>query len=565
MVWKKLCISFMVLLNLPVLGNRPGGTIDSNFFYADQVISRPSPNSVTTTIVPKKAIQLYYEWGTYSGSYDQQSTPVSTQPGIPVRVLLTNLTSNSRYFYRIRYKDANMPTFSAGMEASFNTPRNKGNAFKFALITDSHLYDKKGIPAMMNVTVNNIAGDKPDFVIDMGDTFGDDHFPATITQEQLMQLHLNYMPYISKVCNSSHLYLCLGNHEGEFGYYLLQTPPRNMAAYATLARKYYYANPVPDDFYSGDTVSEAFGMGLPENYYAWEWGDALFVVLDVYRYATANDKPEGWDWTLGDTQYNWLKKTLETSKAKFKFVFAHHVRGQGRGAILLAKNFEWGGYEANGTTWGFTQNRSGWAYPIHQLMVANGVNVFFQGHDHLFAKEELDGISYIEVPMPSDSTYMIGMLANADAYTANQINGSGHVAVTVTPTQATIDYIRAWLPKDTNATRKNHETAYSCIVMPRNNSVIHSPALPEHPELEQNYPNPFNPATTIRFALSQTSFADLRIFDVLGKEVACLVHESRSPGIYKETFNAAGLSSGIYIYRLSAGSSITTKKAIYIK
>lgn len=165
-----------------------------------------------------------------------------------------------------------------------------------------------------------------------------------------------------------------------------------MATYETLWRKRYYPNPFPDDFYSGNTSFEDYGMGQPENYYSFEWGDALFVVIDAWRYYTASVKPRNWDWTIGKTQYDWLKQTLETSTAKYKFVFCHHVMGETRGGIAVATGFEWGGMD-NGTN-KFAINRPGWAMPIHQLMVANHVNIFFQGHDHLYARESLDSLVY---------------------------------------------------------------------------------------------------------------------------------------------------------------------------
>ncbi|MFN5365514.1 MAG: hypothetical protein ACK5Q2_12795 [Bacteroidota bacterium] len=62
-----------------------------------------------------------------------------------------------------------------------------------------------------------------------------------------------------------------------------RNPPDNIAVYGTLWRKFYYPNPVPNDFYSGNLTQEPWNIGLPENYYAFTWGDALFVILDVYR------------------------------------------------------------------------------------------------------------------------------------------------------------------------------------------------------------------------------------------------------------------------------------------
>jgi len=186
--------------------------------------------------------------------------------------------------------------------------------------------------------------------------------------------------------------------------------------------------------------------------------------LDAYRYATANEKPGKWEFTIGKSQYDWLKQTLENSNSKYKFVFAHHVRGEGRGGISNAKYFEWGGYEENSSTYSFTTNRPGWAKPIHKLFIDNSVDIFFQGHDHVFAHEVLDNITYQALPMPSDSTYQIGKLANGDAYTSDVLDGSGHLRVTVSPSNVKVDYVQAFLPADENASRKNGKVAFTYTI-----------------------------------------------------------------------------------------------------
>jgi parallel beta-helix repeat protein len=89
--------------------------------------------------------------------------------------------------------------------------------------------------------------------------------------------------------------------------------------------------------------------------------------------------------------------------------------------------------------------------------------------------------------------------------------------------------------------------------------------LPKTFELYQNYPNPFNPSTTISFLLPSKSFVSLKIFDLLGREAATIVSEEMSVGSYSRQWNAANMSSGIYFYRLQAGSFIETKKLILIK
>ncbi|MFQ3598821.1 MAG: T9SS type A sorting domain-containing protein, partial [Chloroherpetonaceae bacterium] len=84
-------------------------------------------------------------------------------------------------------------------------------------------------------------------------------------------------------------------------------------------------------------------------------------------------------------------------------------------------------------------------------------------------------------------------------------------------------------------------------------------------ELAQNYPNPFNPTTTIRYQIPTAETVSLKVYDVLGKEVATLVNGRQEAGSYNVPFNAAGLSSGVYFYRLQAGGFVETKKMLLVK
>jgi streptogramin lyase len=90
-------------------------------------------------------------------------------------------------------------------------------------------------------------------------------------------------------------------------------------------------------------------------------------------------------------------------------------------------------------------------------------------------------------------------------------------------------------------------------------------AVPDKFELSQNYPNPFNPSTKIKYQIATSNPVSLKIYDVLGNEVATLVNELQSTGNYEVTFDASTLPSGIYIYKLQAGSFIETKKMILLK
>jgi len=89
--------------------------------------------------------------------------------------------------------------------------------------------------------------------------------------------------------------------------------------------------------------------------------------------------------------------------------------------------------------------------------------------------------------------------------------------------------------------------------------------IPNQFALEQNYPNPFNPATTIRFRLQVSGFTSLKVYDMFGREVAVLVNETLPAGDHEVEWDAEGVASGVYFYKLVAGNFIDMKKAIVIK
>jgi GH43 family beta-xylosidase len=88
---------------------------------------------------------------------------------------------------------------------------------------------------------------------------------------------------------------------------------------------------------------------------------------------------------------------------------------------------------------------------------------------------------------------------------------------------------------------------------------------PANFKLEQNYPNPFNPSTIIKFAIAEQSKVVIQIYDITGSKVITLVNEEMDAGWYQREFNAAGLSSGIYLVRLQADNFVNTKKMLMLK
>jgi hypothetical protein len=83
--------------------------------------------------------------------------------------------------------------------------------------------------------------------------------------------------------------------------------------------------------------------------------------------------------------------------------------------------------------------------------------------------------------------------------------------------------------------------------------------------LNQNYPNPFNPTTKIKFSIDKANFVDLRLFDILGREVKALMTQYLGPGEYEVEFEAVNLASGMYYYRLRSGENVAVKKMTLVK
>jgi len=524
------------------------------------ILGRPTDTSITASIMFNQAMVYYFEYGIASATYTHQTNQFTSTANVPDEVDFKNLLPNTKYYYRVQYRAVTSGGgFTPSSEYSFRTQRTPGSTFTFTVEADEHLYDKKGVKNMYNVTLGNEAADKPDFMLSLGDIFGDDHYPFTITSGGLDSLHRDYRPFLGSICHSIPFYICLGTHEGENDYYQSFNAPNNLCDWATQWRKYYYPNPYPNGFYTGNTTNEPFGIGTPENYYAWTWGDALFVVLDVYRtecHDSLVPKPQNWNWTLGLNQYTWLKSTLENSTAKFKFVFAHHLRGQGRGGVALATVNEWGGYQ--NTTSGqytFPTYRPGWAKPIHQLFKDTKVTMFIQGHDHVFAHEVLDSITYISTPMAADSTYEIGMLANAAAYVSDTVDGTGHLRFTVSSTCVKMDYVKAYLPKDTLGIHKNREIGFSvtlgtCAVQPNGINT-----LTQHDEINI-YPNPSNSS----FTISKSGSDKMNVVELTTVMGQVILRKEMVQNLIE--VNTSVMPDGIYFVNIETATNKVVKKLV---
>ena len=406
------------------------------------LLGRPTNDSITLSILATKGMIAYSEYGAASGAYTGKTATVSSLNAEPIVLLMSGLKSDTEYYYRVQIRRANETGFSPGAEHTFHTQRQKGESFVFAVQADPHR-DGHTDESLYRATLQNELAAKPDFLIDLGDTFMTEKFATN--SDQVNNRYIQDREFFGIVSHSVPVFLVNGNHDGEQGWALDGTS-NNDAVWATMARKTYYLPPYSDSFYSGSKTLEPI-VGQRASYYAWEWGDALFVTLDPYWYTTTNPKQDGdlWEYTLGDEQYQWLKSTLENSQAKYKFVFEHHVLGDVRGSTYWAPYFEWGGKNKDGSG-GFSTERPGWELPLHQLMVKNNVSIYFQGHDHVFVKEDLDGLVYQEVPQPGSPN---GDAAPGAEYNYQGITlpSSGYMRVSVSQSNVTVDYVKTEMGK----------------------------------------------------------------------------------------------------------------------
>ncbi len=440
------------------------------------VLGRPTNTEITLSILSAGTREAYLEYGTTQGVYPRQTAQVTLPAHTPVEVLLNGLQADTRYYYRVRTRQPGEAAFAAGAAHAFHTPRAPGSAFTFAVQGDSHPErPQQHDSALYAQTLQAVAADPPDFYLTIGDDFSVDTL-RTINAETVQQLYLRQRYFLGLLGQSTPLFLVNGNHEQAAACNLDGTPD-NIAVWAQTARNALFPQPAPDTFYTGDAQPVAH-IGLLRDYYAWTWGDALFVVIDPYWHSSqpvdnifgSRDKGgkggrdrDLWESTLGDAQYAWLKMTLEKSTAKYKFVFTHHMLGTGRGNELVGQ-FEWGGRDRNGRDL-FAAKRPGWAMPLHQLFVKTGVSILFQGHDHVFARQVIDGVTYQTLPEPADPNYALYF---SEAYPAADTRpNTGYVRVTVSPDKATVAYIRQYLPNDETADHKSGEVAFSFTVAPR--------------------------------------------------------------------------------------------------
>ena len=178
------------------------------------------------------------------------------------------------------------------------------------------------------------------------------------------------------------------------------------------------------------------------------------------------------------------------------------------------------------------------------IYAIGGVN--YGGGPGLSTVEVYDPVSdkwTTKTAMPTPRKFLSCCAAEGKIYAVGGVNSGGSAL-------ATVEIYDPALDDTTNIVSVGND----------NNSSV-----PATFRLEQNYPNPFNPTTKVGFRISDFGFVSLKVFDLLGREVAILVNEEKPAGSYEVTWNAANLPSGVYFYQLKAGDFVETKKLVLMK
>ncbi len=426
---------------------------------SDVLLVRPTDHSITVSVMAAAPSRAQVEYWPSNTADRKKTAPLAVTPRVATNIEINGLSTGAAYQYRVGLT-GNSGAAQWSEPQEFRTRPKPGHAFTFVVQADSHL-DQGVDPRVYEQTLANMRADRPELFIDLGDTFMTDKRGPDFKSAQAQYDAQRW--YFSRLCTSTPLFMVLGNHDGEKG--SSGRGPDDIGPWSFLQRTSRFPAPVID----GSVYTGATGIadGLGSHHYAFEWGDALFIVLDPFwptldRIRGAGNKGGGgqpradsdplkpidasWVMTLGRDQYDWLARTLSSSHAAHRFVFIHHLVGgfggpEARGGGDSSSYFEWGGLNADGTS-GFASQRPGWPLPIHDLLVKHHVSAVLHGHDHLYVRTERDGLVYQCVPQPGNP---VGNTRSAEqyGYRSGVTYGSpGYLRVQVTPAEAQVQFVR---------------------------------------------------------------------------------------------------------------------------
>ncbi len=362
-----------------------------------------------------------------STNHPRVIAPLHAAPGAWLEWPIDGLTPGTRHEYEIIISPAVGPA-AVVARGGFTTQRTGKESFTAALITDPHTGSfAEGAPPLrvMDDVIRNVARDKPEFVIALGDNVAwrTSRDYAQSSPEDAERAYEMYRRHIAPLSASVAHFSLLGNWEGETGKF-----PAESVALVRGVRHRFLPNP--------DHTTYPQGGSAGQDYYAFTWGPAQFVILNVQGYTkasspltlpTQSDVGKVEDWTLGRAQLAWLERTLKESTQPYKFLCIHHVVGGNAG-------------NPHDTLYGRGGARAahvGEQRVVHEMMRKYGVQIFFYGHDHVFVDDVVDGIHYALPGSFGAPWHFERPVTGYERFWRD----SGHARLTVTPEQARVEYV----------------------------------------------------------------------------------------------------------------------------
>ncbi|HXJ55370.1 MAG TPA: metallophosphoesterase [Verrucomicrobiae bacterium] len=342
---------------------------------------------------------------------------------------VTGLSPGTQYEYRLVFKRGTSRSNRSWVAGSFRTQRLGPARYTAVLMTDSHTgYFPlgSGPTVTLDRVVRNAARVKGDFVLDLGDNvaWAGSREYAQEDGSGAFEAYAQYRRQIAPLSLHAPHFALIGNWAGESGKF-----PRKSIQLAGEVRRALLPGP--------NHLTYPQGGSAGEDYYAFSWGDALYVFLNIQTYSKPSD-PKALtslmldvngveEWTLGEKQRSWFETTLRQAKERFRFVCMHHAAGGNAGDRL---NTEYG--RGGARAW-----NTGEQAKIHALMKKYKVQIFFYGHDHVFVDDVVDDIHYT-LPGSCGAPWKF---TKAETGYERFWPDSGHAELEVSPDQATVTFV----------------------------------------------------------------------------------------------------------------------------
>ena len=342
---------------------------------------------------------------------------------------LQDLVPATRYEYRLLLKQGSDESLRQAVTGSFTTQRKGPASYTALLMTDPHTgYFPPGSGPVLTLdrVVQNASRAKAEFVLDLGDNVawaGSREFPQTNSNGAL-SAYARYRRQIGPLSAHCPHFAVIGNWSGESGKF-----PEKSIQIAASVRRNLLPGPNHQTYPQGGSEGE--------DYYAFSWGDALYVILNIQTYSKPSkpdrlptlmaDVNEIEEWTLGEKQMSWFEATLKNATERFRFVCMHHPAG-GNAGDPLNTVYGRGGARAWNT---------GEQVRIHSLMKKHKVQMFLYGHDHVFVDDVVEGIHYT-LPGSCGAPWKF---TKAETGYERFWPDSGHAQLDVTPENATVTFI----------------------------------------------------------------------------------------------------------------------------